>query len=276
MGDHDQQPPLESVQIEGEYTDYHEPHVCYGGVRHQLFRVGLNGRHPRRVDDTDNTQGEHECYDPRILSRIREKRQQESHEPVGPHLEQDRRQHHGPRGRRLYVRVRQPGMEREDGDLDCERQREGPKQPHLLTRCQRNLEQVHEGEGRDTEQCLAPGIHVQNPHQHQEGSDRGVEEELYRCIDSTLSSPYSDDEIHRNQRQLEEHVEQKQIHGREHSNDPDLEKKHERVERLLSLLDVVERPQDGERGREGAQHDHEQADPVQAECVIHTPRFDPR
>ena len=43
----------------------------------------------------------------------------------------------------------------------------------------------------------------------------------------------------------------------------------------MPLLDVVERPEDGERGREGGQHDHEQADSVETECVIHTPRGDP-
>ena len=44
--DHDEQPPLESIRVEGEYADDHETHVCHGSVRHQLFQVGLNSRHP--------------------------------------------------------------------------------------------------------------------------------------------------------------------------------------------------------------------------------------
>ena len=211
-----------------------------------------------------------------MLSRNGKERQQESHEPVRAHLEQDCRQYDGPRRRCLYVGVRQPGVERENGNLYGERQCEGSEQPHLLSRCQGDLEQVHEGEGRHAEQHLAPGVDVEDSYEHQERSDRRVEEELYGGIDPPLSSPDSDDEVHRNERELEEHVEEKQVHGREHSHDPDLEEKHERVERLLSLLDVVERPQDGERGREGAQHDHEQADPVEAERIVHTPLGNPR
>ena len=46
VGDHDHQPPLESVHGESEYANDHEPHVSHGSVRHQLFCVRLNGRHP--------------------------------------------------------------------------------------------------------------------------------------------------------------------------------------------------------------------------------------
>src|SRR5690242_5957793 len=62
---------------------------------------------------------------------LRQNRQTEAQESVCSHLQQDSREDHRSRGRRLDVCVRQPGMEREHRDLDREAHKEGQENPIL-------------------------------------------------------------------------------------------------------------------------------------------------
>ena len=56
----------------------------------------------------------------------REQRQTEAQHAVGPHLQQHAGQHHGARCGRLDVRIRQPGVKREQRNLDREGYEKGP------------------------------------------------------------------------------------------------------------------------------------------------------
>ena len=51
---------------------------------------------------------------------------------VGAHLQHDGRQHHRAGGGRFHVRVRQPGVQREQRHLDGECHEESQEQQHLL------------------------------------------------------------------------------------------------------------------------------------------------
>ena len=55
----------------------------------------------------------------------------EPQEAVGPHLEEDAGQDHAARSRRLGMRVGQPGMDGEHGDLDREGKGKGGEEPEL-------------------------------------------------------------------------------------------------------------------------------------------------
>ena len=148
VGDHDDQPALEAVHGEGEDPQDHEPHVGHGGVGHQLLGVGLNRRHPRRVDDPDDPQNHHEGDDRGVLGRRREEGEKEPEEPVGPHLQEHRRQDHRSRRGRLHVGVGEPGVEREHRHLDGEGQAERREEPELFLKAQRRVQQSLIGEGR--------------------------------------------------------------------------------------------------------------------------------
>ena len=66
-----------------------------------------------------------------IMRRQREHRQREAQEAVAAHLQQDRGQDHRARGRRLDVRVRQPGVHRPHRHLHREGGKERQPRPGL-------------------------------------------------------------------------------------------------------------------------------------------------
>ena len=271
VADHHDEPALQPVHGQREDPDHHEPHVRHRGVGDQLLGVGLDRRHPRRVDDPRHADDEHHRDDRRVLRRAREEGQQEPEEAVGPHLEQQRGQDHRARGGRLHMRVRQPGVQGEDRHLDPEGEREGREEPELLAHRQLCVQ-----EGFIAERVHpAAEVHVQDRDKHQQRSDRRVEEELDRGVDPALPAPDSDDEVHRDQGKLEEDVEEEDVRGKEDSDHPHLQQQHQGVECLAALLDVVERAENGDRRGQRGQQDHEDTDPVDPERVADPPGLDP-
>ncbi len=166
-------------------------------------------------------------------------------------------------------------MEGEDRHLDGEGQAERSEEPELLLQAQGSIQQVRVGEGPHA--CDRPGrkVEVEEGHQHQERAERREEEELHRGVDPPLPPPHPDDEIHGDEGDLPEYVEEEEIHGEKHPHHPGLHEEHEGVEGLLMLLDVVEGAQDGDGGGEGGEHHHEEADPVQRHRIAHPPACDP-
>ena len=66
-----------------------------------------------------------------LLGRVGQDRQREAHEAVGAHLQQDGGEDDRAGGRRLDVRVGQPGVEREHRHLDGEAEEEAEEDPEL-------------------------------------------------------------------------------------------------------------------------------------------------
>ncbi len=70
---------------------------------------------------------------PRGLMRgVGEQGHADAEESVGAHFQHDRGQHDGSGGGRFDVRVGQPGVEREQGDLDREGDEEGQEEQHFF------------------------------------------------------------------------------------------------------------------------------------------------
>ena len=69
-----------------------------------------------------------------LRARRREHRHAEAQQSVGAHLQHHGRQHHGTGGGRLHVRIGQPGVQREQRNLDRERDEERQEQPELFAR----------------------------------------------------------------------------------------------------------------------------------------------
>ena len=99
-----------------------EAHVADRGVGHQLLDVGLDQRDQRAVDDADDCERRHQRHEG--VPRVGQQSPVEAQQTVRAHLEQDTREDDRPGARRLDVSVGQPGVEREHGHLDEERQRE--------------------------------------------------------------------------------------------------------------------------------------------------------
>ena len=93
------------------------------------FQSLLRQRDERAVDDADDAQQHDHRHE--VPRRLGQNRQAEAQEPVGPHLQQDGRQNHRAGGRRVGMRVGQPGVEREHRDLDREAEEERQEDPPL-------------------------------------------------------------------------------------------------------------------------------------------------
>ncbi len=128
--------------------------------------------------------------------------------------------------------------------------------------------------------CVQPGrasvqkIHREDRHEHEDRTGHRVENELGRRVNTPFTTPDSDQEVHRNQHDLPEHIEQEQVQRYEDPNHAGLEQEHEDE----VLLDPVgDRPgsQHGQRRQEGRQQDQKQADAVDAQLITDSERRNP-
>ena len=106
-----------------------EAHMRHRGIGDQLLHVLLHQRDQRGVDDGDDRERVDERRE--IERRLREHRQREAQEAVAAHLQKDRGKDHRAGGRRLDMRVGQPGVHRPHRQLDRERGEEGEPGPGL-------------------------------------------------------------------------------------------------------------------------------------------------
>src|SRR5438046_10603517 len=108
-------------------------------------------------------------------------------------------------------------MQRPERNLDAERKGERQEEPELCARRNRQ----HAGTQRFSQHSIIKGtnprgilvneIERDNADQHQERSDRGVDEKLYGRIDASLAAPDTDEEEHRDERGFKEQIEEQQI-----------------------------------------------------------------
>ena len=208
--------------------------------------------------------------------RFREQREREAHQAVGAHLQQHAGQNHRAGGRRLHVRVGQPGVQREQRHLDREGQREGEEQPGLRAGGDRQRVELQQIEAVDAGRRLVEHGERDDGDQHQHAAGHRVEQELHRRVDALVVAPDADEEIHRNQHRVPEHVEQEQVEREEHAQHARFEQEHEDRELFDLALDVGPGRQQRERRQEAGEDDEHQADAVDAEVILDAERRDPR
>ena len=254
--------------VENEEAERDEAHVRDRRVGDQLLHVGLHQGHQADVHHRDQRQRDHQPG--QLARRVGQDRQREPHESVGPQLQHDRRQHHRAAGRRLDVRIRQPGMHRPHRHLDREREQEAEEQQHLGGERQRQVVPVE-----DLEAAAGLAVQVQQRDQQQQRTGQGVEEELERRVDAVGAAPDADDDEHRDQGGLEEDVEQHPVErGEDAVHQPGKDQERGVVLRHAALHHRPARDhhQDGDEAVE----QHEQhADAVHPEVVVDVEARDP-
>ena len=213
-------------------------------------------------------------------------RHREPDEPVGAQLEHDRRQDHRARRRRLRVRIGQPGVEREHRDLDREGEEEGDEREQLQAVGEAARPRVRpqrlevEGAGpRFAARRIRPdrvGVgRGQDRDQHQQRPDQRVQDELDRRVDPVGAAPDPDDQVHRDEDDLPEDVEQERVEREEDADHPDLEHEERDHVFLDPRLDRLEAGQDRDpRQRRGQDHQRDRQ-PVRAELVLDAEDRDP-
>ena len=112
--------------MEGEDAEHDEAEVADAGIGDELFEIGLNESDQRAVNDADD--GEHGDGGREAARGIREERQAEANHAVGAHFQEDAGEHHGTGRGSFDVRVRQPGVEREERNFDGEGHEEGEEE----------------------------------------------------------------------------------------------------------------------------------------------------
>ena len=116
------------------------------------------------------------------------------------------------------MRVGQPGVQRKERHLDGEGQGERAKQNRLRVRGKAQAVEVSDGEAPHAGLVELKEAEIDDAQQHQERAGDGEEEELDRRVDAVRPAPHADDQVHRQQRQLEEDVEEDEISGHEHAD----------------------------------------------------------
>src|SRR5207247_2140664 len=132
---------------------------------------------------------------------------------------------------------------------DGKRNREAEEQQHLDQRggILRLGDQIGQEEG--------PVVHaeVQNCQQHQQRSGHRVEKELDGGVLAARPAPNADQEVHRDEGEFPEDVEQEQIEREEYAEHPRLKNEQEGVVFLDAILNSRERREDRNRREQGGQ-----------------------
>src|SRR5262249_44909862 len=148
-------------------------------------------------------------------------------------------QHDRSGGGRFDVGVGQPGVQREQRNLDREGNEEGEEQENLGLPGEADASAAESLEQRRVVEASANVIEIDHRAQHQNAAGHRVEEELHRGVDAPVVAPHSDEEVHGDKRNFPEHIEEEQIQRHEYANDTKFEQQQERVEERRLFLDVV-------------------------------------
>ena len=225
------------------------------------------------VDDRDQRQGDDERGGP--LRRVGEQPEAVAQHRVGADLVEDADQQHAGAGRGLPGGVGQPGVHREQRRLDREREEEAREQPLLRVGVDVDLGELAE-QVRRVAGVRGHGVEADDRGQHDEATGQLEDQELDRGLLPAHASEVADQEVARDERGLEEHVEQEDVGRHEHTQRGRLESQGPGEERLgVPLVGVEPRGTDDDRHEHrGQQHQH-QAQAVDAEGVVGAEDVDP-
>ncbi len=251
---------------EREDTQHHESEVADRRIRHQFLHIRLHQSHQAAVHDADDREG----HDPRgVFARCRrEHRQAETNQPVGAHFQHDGGQHHGSGRRSFHVGIRQPRMEREERNLNREREEEGEEQQRLFgvrqhsvaaRNCSQNLNVIERADAK---------INEDDPRQHEHRARHRVQKEFDGGVNAAVVTPDADQEVHRHQHHFPEHIEEEEIPCGEDSDESKFEQEYEGEEFLGPVVNCLPGKQYGDRRQEGGQNHEPQAEAVDADVPV--------
>ena len=113
------------------------------------------------------------------------------------------------------------------------------------------------------------------PEQHHHGAGQGVEEELDGGVEPARAAPDPDQEVHGDEHDLPEHVEEEHVERAEDAEHPRLQEEQEHVVLAHAVRDRGPGGEDRDVSQQGGQQDQEHADPVHPEEVGDADRGDP-
>ena len=269
MAEHDRDRSVDTDDGDRGDTQHGEAHVRHGRVGDQLLEVGLGEGDGRSVDDRDHRQHGEEPLP--CGETGRQDRQRHPKEAVGAHLQQRTGKNGRCRRRRLDVGVGKPGVQGPDRHLDRETEEEQQEEPPLQPRGQ----QVPDG-GK-TNHVERAGLEVErdDADQHEHRAEQRVEEELHRRVLTSGTAPLGDQEVHGDEHELPEHVEQYEVESQEDAVGAYLQQEQHREVELRLGLDLPRRD-DREKRQQSREDQHRQGDTVDCHRVVDVDLGDPR
>ncbi len=128
----------------------------------------------------------------------------------------------------------------------------------------------------EREAAAARRVEVDQRDQREQRPGERVEEELDRRVDAVRPAPDADDDEHRDQGRLEEHVEQQRVERAEHAVHEAREEQERGHVLRHALLDHLPARDHHQHGGEAVEQDEQQRDAVDAEVVVDVEGLDPR
>ena len=161
-------------------------------------------------------------------------------------------------------------MEREHRHLDGEPDGKRDEDPdlHLQRPRMRVLHQLGEVEGMAAVGQRVVEVKRQDSQQHQDGAGQRVQKELDGGIELARPAPDADDEVHRNQHDFPEHVEEEEVERHENAQHAHLQQQEHGVVFRHALLNGCPRREHGDKAQHRGQHDQQEADAVDAQVVL--------
>ena len=260
--------------VEMSCEKHHEAEVGDRRVRDELLDVGLCEGDQRAVHDADD--GEDAEIRRDHARGPREHREREAQQAIAAELEHDGREDDGARSRRLDVGIGQPGVERKQRDLDAEGERKGEEAEELRSVRQDHLAQRLVVERPHAGERVVLHVEVKNRDDHEQRADHRVDDELDGRVETTLTAPDPDDEVHRDEHHFPEDVEEEQVERGEGADHAGLEDEQRDDELAHLLVDREPRARDDDGHEERGEQDEPQRDAVDAQVKAHAQRLDPR
>ena len=118
-------------------------------------------------------------------------------------------------------------------------------------------------------------IQRQDAQQHEHAARECVQEKLDGGVEFPGSAPDTDDEVHRDQHEFPEHVEEEEIEGQEYADHAGLQEQEHGVVFLDAVLDGIPGAENGDEAHQRGEHDQQEADAVEADVVIGAQRGNP-
>ena len=250
---------------EHENPQHAESQMGDGGISHEFLQVGLHHGHQRAVNDSHDGQDANDGG--KLSRRIGEQRQAEAQHAVGSHFKQNARQDDGARRGRLNVRIGQPGVEGEEGNLDGKSDEEGQKEPAFRLRRKRGKRHQVVQHSR---QVKAAGdvVEVDDSGEHQGRADHGEQDKLDGRIHAALVTPDADQEIHGNQHHFPKYEEEDQIERGKYPHHSCFQGQQEDEELLRPMVMLFQETSTESGRQKSRQQDHQRAEAVDSQMVI--------
>jgi hypothetical protein len=266
---------LGAVAAQREDPEDDEAELRDGRVPEDQARAGRRERHRRPVEDRGERQHQHQVLE--VRAGVGEDRRDDAQEAVGGDLGEHRREHGEHRQRHVAVAVGHPAVERERRHLHEERRGEAEEDPLLRALAQRVGRQVAEREAQVVAALLGDqDARGDRRGQHQQRPDQGVDEQLGDRRDArALRPPDPRQEQERQQHQVEEQDEERQVLGHQRAEHGALGQAEEEEELPRRAPLSPRRPHDAHQEDERREHDEEEVQPIDAQLVVDAERLDP-